>query len=470
MPSDAPPVYSRTGSPVSESASPDVLEAYQESPRYSKVFALHGRPTPASRSSHPLRTPHTFTLQSSKTPWITLKCISRAGSPTNTPKYEGRDQIAGSIKLDLTGPMYINVITISVRGRIITAGTEEGSYTFLDDTHILWSKAQGDPRHASSMRSIKLEGKMAPGEYSWDFSFPFPGTIATVVESRIPPVTKAHTTPQSFLEHGTSVTVQYELVLHVGRGALRPDRNIIAPIIYTPRIVPDPPSALRQLAYREASPLMEPIADPDGWLTLASVAVLVKRSPSQDPVEIKCKLSIAKPLCYARGTVIPCTLTLRCPDAVALDAIALPDAIKVALQRRVKYCQKGARQTLRKPITETLDVQDAVWWASMDDATYQGDDQSRTIQGEIHLHKNLQPSSDLPSFTVEYLVVFLPFCSPAFVCDNKKTPLATQLVTIGTFPPRGPRTREYSTRMNTDYSSSRRDPVVLARGFGVNYR
>jgi hypothetical protein len=37
---------------------------------------------------------------------------------------------------------------------------------------------------------------------------------------------------------------------------------------YIPRIKPDPPSTLRQIAYREGSPILGPDTDPDGWKTL----------------------------------------------------------------------------------------------------------------------------------------------------------------------------------------------------------
>ncbi|KAG5648706.1 hypothetical protein DXG03_000053 [Asterophora parasitica] len=246
MPPDAPPGYSRTTSPVFGSSPPDSIDVDvypRESPRYSAVFALHGRPTPANRSSRPLRTKHTFTLLTGNAPWVTLKCISRAGSATSTPKFEGRDDIAGSVELDLTASKHINAITVTVipasserlkkvtveiqvRGRIITGGTtNEGSQTFLNHTHTLWSKAHGDPRHASSTKNDKVERKVAPGVYTWDFSFPSPEMIDSIVDPD--PITKAYTTTQSFMEQSTPVTVHYELELRVGRGTLRADKTLV---------------------------------------------------------------------------------------------------------------------------------------------------------------------------------------------------------------------------------------------------
>lgn len=41
-------------------------------------------------------------------------------------------------------------------------------------------------------------------------------------------------------------------------------------ILYIPRIKPDPPSSLRQLAYHEGTPIPGPKVDPEGWKVLES--------------------------------------------------------------------------------------------------------------------------------------------------------------------------------------------------------
>ncbi|RDB20162.1 hypothetical protein Hypma_012959 [Hypsizygus marmoreus] len=436
---DPPPVYSRTSSPGG-SVTPDMLEEDPSPsvPRYSTVFALHGRPTPGSRSARPLETEHTFSLQSGKTAWATLKCVSRAGTSTNAPHYIGGDDISGSVNLDLTNALYINAISLSVRGRIITAVTEDGSFPFLDHSVTLWSKAHGDPRHASYTQNIKHEGKLTPGEYSWPFSVPFPTTVP------LPGDTTPHQIPQTFLEREALVTVQYDLILRIGRGALRPDKIITVPIVYIPKIVPEAPSPLRQLAYHEASPLLGPSADPEGWLTLPTV--VVHGSPSDGPAKTECKLSIASPLCYARGTVIPCSLTLRSQYPRALDDIAAPEAIIVKLTRRVKHSQLGLLQAVRKPKIQTKVVETAVWWPSSDIST---DPSERRMEGEIHLSRRLLSSSDFPPFVVDYFVEFLAFRSGAIPHDPPDAILVAQRVSIATIPARGPRMREFSTRNNT---------------------
>ncbi|KAG6861947.1 hypothetical protein C0995_009131 [Termitomyces sp. Mi166 len=445
---DAPPSYSEPSSPGSSTSQifepheEEALPPYSNAPRYSAVFALHGRPIQGCQTSHPLETEHSFALRNDGIPWVKLKCISRAASPSETPKFVGGDNIAGSILLYLASSTYISSITISVKGRIITSGAEEGSYIFLDKTHTVWSKAHGNPRHASSTQNIKHKGNLDPGEYSWSFSFPFPATFDYSNEPGSAGM-KSYRTPQSVSERHTPATVQYELFLHIGRGALRPDKNITVPILYTPKIIPDPPSLLRELSYRNAMPLVGPSEDPVGWTTLPAVTICPRLLDTQQSVKVECQLSLANPMCYARGSVIPCWLTLQSDSPAGLDALADSKAIKVALQRRVKYHPKGLRC---KPITQTTTIQSAVWWPSNVDQPSEGPN-IRIMEGELHLSKSLQSTSDFPPFSVKYIINWFDFQSPAIhPKDGVKITLLTQTITIGTFSASGPQIREYSAR------------------------
>lgn len=42
---------------------------------------------------------------------------------------------------------------------------------------------------------------------------------------------------------------------------------------YLPKIVPDPPSTMRQQAYEESSSIPGPDADPEGWKVLPTIKV-----------------------------------------------------------------------------------------------------------------------------------------------------------------------------------------------------
>ena len=176
---------------------------------------------------------------------------------------------------------------------------------------------------------------------------------------------------------------------------------------------------------------------------------------------MECTLSLAKPviiiffsssclkkgltnlsqLCYTRGTVIPCYLTLICLDVHALDLLSTPKSPVVRLTRRVRYTQGASSTTddvLNEPsspfgtlsgdpvapptksspsypsgipffkmgggkrgdmIEEIDEVESAVWWVPTNDATQEM--YLRKLEGEIHLAKDLQPTCRFLPFSVE---------------------------------------------------------------------
>jgi hypothetical protein len=63
--------------------------------------------------------------------------------------------------------------------------------------------------------------------------------------------------------------------------------RIKAAFAYIPHAKPEPASVLRQLAYREHSPLPGPPSDPEGWTTLAPVHSRGLLLPNH-PVDVQC--------------------------------------------------------------------------------------------------------------------------------------------------------------------------------------
>lgn len=57
--------------------------------------------------------------------------------------------------------------------------------------------------------------------------------------------------------------------------------------VYVPAIRPDPPSRLRQLAYRQNAPIPGPDMDPEGWYTLRPATVMGTVFGAR-PVKIEC--------------------------------------------------------------------------------------------------------------------------------------------------------------------------------------
>lgn len=202
--------------------------------------------------------------------------------------------------------------------------------------------------------------------------------------------------------------------------------------IYVPAIRPDPPSPLRLLAYQENSPLLGPRADPKGWYSLPSAKVYGKLFNNRI-VEVTCRvcipstpvlipqsslclfqLSLARPLSYTRGSVIPLSLVLTSKDYQALDLLSSPRVLTVILRRKVinNVNNLGESKTLWKGHIQTeisrepaQDIATAVWWQRPDDemniVQNTATPRTRELEGEILLSKSLKPTFHISHFGIE---------------------------------------------------------------------
>ncbi|KAJ3508135.1 hypothetical protein NLJ89_g5916 [Agrocybe chaxingu] len=246
--------------------------------------------------------------------------------------------------------------------------------------------------------------------------------------------------PQSFAEGSVTASVDYELAVHIVHSRFRPDSKIKTNISYVPTLMPPPASSKRQQAYQAAAVLPGPVADPDGWLTLPKVAVKgFFGEIDARHVEIDCKLHLAQPLSYTRGTVVPCYLTLTSQDSQALKALSKPKAPYLRLVRRICHMTlpgadgtsliqdpRGSIQGALPPATgdtgKGAEMKTAVheiavanWWLPPKDIPQQT--HIRHLEGEIHLSEDLQPSCACTIFSVEYFVELLPLRSSVFEVD-----------------------------------------------------
>jgi len=153
-------------------------------------------------------------------------------------------------------------------------------------------------------------------------------------------------------------------------------------------------------------------------------------------------LSLANPLSYTRGTVIPCRLTLESGDNHALDMFSAPSAPMVTLRRCVRYQNLATSSKRAADWVESFeDVSRAVWWpsASRSDAPY-----SRCLEGEIKLPKDLTSTSSIGLFNVSYSVVVSSFETAGFVPSSSQ-PILVEPVTIATTHARdSPRPQAYA--------------------------
>ncbi|KAK0480668.1 hypothetical protein IW261DRAFT_1473795 [Armillaria novae-zelandiae] len=418
-----------------------------ELPTYSTVF--HEPETPSrSAFEHHRDTVHQFHMPTSKgKPWAIVRLKSNARSHTDAPHYFAGNHVSGVFALHLAEPTQLRDITLTIRGQIITGEycNDVSAYTFLNELITIWSKNWGDPGGSPFSSSTKFSGRLS-GDYSWPFDLPFPtglshrvGNASTATLIRLPDI---------FREASCNGSVRYQLIFRVNRGKMQANSKLQVPVLYTPRVTPEPMSLLRQMAYENSLPLARPDSDPAGWRTLPPV-ISTGRLLDGSSGTLHCTLSLPLPLVYTRGSVAPFYLRMHSTDIRIFRALDLPKAINLILRRRITYLEPriGVKKRLQD-CTETsiIDVSKALWWSpdSPDDPL------RRIFEGELHIHKQLPAASDYELFSIEYTVELLPFRSPGFVPFNKES-LLSQVVEVATEFADGPIPKALTTAPKPEF-------------------
>ncbi|KDR78631.1 hypothetical protein GALMADRAFT_223891 [Galerina marginata CBS 339.88] len=430
------------------------------------------------------------------------------------PRFLGSVPMLGTVELDLESSQTIQQISITVRGKIVTGYLVDESYTFLDDKRILWHKSMGSPPSPSAALPSDTQAKAPQGKlsgsYQIPFSFPFPTLFnpklcaavspesasptalspkssdsfdidwpsphdecSPVASSSRSPITsfsprnswasasrrstsmdehafQMSPTPQSFMEGDIMATVQYELIVHIAHGFLRPDSRIKTSVAYLPCITSSQVSVKRKEASERSNIAPGPLSDPEGWFALPLCAISGELGGAGgQKVSIDCTLYLANPLSYARGTYIPCYLTFSGDDSDSLNILCAPSSPNVRLIRRLRHFSphggdevpdrnvnnrmeqnfdtasagvnpmygilpfaaggSGKGSSLKTVITE---AGKATWRVPSWDVPQ--DSNTRHFEGEIRLSSDLQPTCLCPIFQVEYFVEMLPLATPGF--------------------------------------------------------
>ena len=120
-------------------------------------------------------------------------------------------------------------------------------------------------------------------------------------------------------------------------------------------------------------------------------------------------------LMYTRGLSIPCSLTVACPDQQCVDLLTALTSPDVKLMRQVSYgpqpnAEGGSPSSSLKH--STTEVSAAVWSRSADQATANeySNMSKRTIDGEVHLPQDLQPSFEFGDFSLK-VSIFRSVCT-----------------------------------------------------------
>ncbi|KAJ6482483.1 hypothetical protein C8R45DRAFT_303002 [Mycena sanguinolenta] len=370
-------------------------------------------------------------------PTATLTLLGHPVLSRTTPTFIEGSNIAGSVKLNLRSSDPITSVVVFVRGDLIVSGDPDERLNFFRLRKYLWKPSMGDPRApGTSAGSENWEGKLK-GEYNWPFSIKL-SEVATSPDGE-----HQFHLPHTFAERSSRSSIEYYFELRINRGKLRTDDRIITSFGFFSMRYPNRSSQLRQLAYRSNVDVPGPYLDPEGWKALEPVQIQ-GRLFGKRPVNVRCTVFIAKPLCYTRGTSIPCAMTFETDDSQVADVFASIKASAIYLQRSVR-CTFGYSSTNVSPCGQAS-------WSP--DATHPRNATQRHLIGEIYLRKDLQPSAAIKSFFIDYAVAVFPPAAVGFKSASTG-PLITESVKIVTRFPQGPRPRP-----STPPKSASNDPLV----------
>ncbi|KAJ7461181.1 hypothetical protein FB451DRAFT_1269147 [Mycena latifolia] len=346
-------------------------------------------PAPPSYDPADQGTEHRYPLSDRhQKQWGVLTIVSAARSARSTPLYYEGDSVMGSFEMEADRSDSIRSVTVSVSGSIVTGPMVDDTAVFLSLSTCLWS------RKTSGLRI---------GRCVWPFSIPLPSEVTVASRGR----SSIFRLPETFMERHTRVSVVYEVSVVISRGMFRTDSTFKTRFRYVPCTSPDPPSTLRQLAYAENTTLRGPNDDPAGWQTPVTAMAHGHVFKTRQAV-IQCTFSLATPLSYTRGSVLPCWIMLESGDLQALDFFADPAALSVSLRRCVRYQATSLVTMQNADATQSVvDAASAVWWPqpAHDFTPY-----TRTLEGEIRLPSDLISSSQMGTaeFSISYTVDVFP--------------------------------------------------------------
>ncbi|KAJ7094264.1 hypothetical protein C8R44DRAFT_814125 [Mycena epipterygia] len=340
------------------------------------------------------RSEHKYSLETKGRHWLFIYVKSRSPSAASPAFYVEGDTVAGRVELDIDKSESVKSITIAIQGGTTAVGQEE--QVFLDLNQELWPAA-----------GEKSGGKLAKGAYSWPFTFTLPTKVSPVDAKGV-----VIAAPPSFSERASPAYIDYRIVATVKRGAFKVKQTLTTNFAYLPLIQPEPPSLMRQLAYKEGSELIGPEGDPTGWKILQPLKFKGKLFDAKE-VDVECTLAIATPLSFTIGSSIPLTLTLKSDDVHALDTLANTKATRLHLVRSIALGSDAMedRAERRSNTFFVTGVGQAFFWPSTEGAPEPG---TRTMRGELDVKKHLKPSFLFPRFSVRYTLELLPFAVTGF--------------------------------------------------------
>ncbi|TDL20417.1 hypothetical protein BD410DRAFT_790896 [Rickenella mellea] len=300
------------------------------------------------------------------------------------------------------------------------------SKTIFQHRETLWNISFGDPRApAPRQPGQPLEPQVLLGHYTWTFSFSIPRYCIPIGFQRAGE-SQTHKLPPSLSDGDGHIS--YAIGVKVKRNTtFQPIHRLTTPFDYTPRSEPGAFSSLRQVAYRENTPLLGPDIDPEGWNVFPSVEVSGYDHHKFGRLKCSCTFALATPLSYTRGSVIPVMLMMESEDEKIFGAGLLSKSF---------FPQVKFSRTLRGRPDEVL----ATW--SVANAQHVPSPCRRVLYGEIKVPRELRPSFDFGPVYIKYMVGTSMFASGAFIPDKEATLFQAEVEIVTDYAP-GPRPIRY---------------------------
>ncbi|KAG6891369.1 hypothetical protein C0992_008080 [Termitomyces sp. T32_za158] len=307
--------------------------------------------------------------------------------------------VNGSVKLALCDAQDIRSVVVSVLGQIVTRVNATRHITFLNITKTLWSRERDlnpyslwDP--VSRNRRQKLSG-----DHYWPFSISLPKKV--LLFNRRKHETGIFRLPESFNERDVRASVQYSIHLRLTRGKFKADDRLRITLVCPPAELSP---LLRQKSCDTLFLMRGPQEDPGAWYTHKGVVSGRFEGHHLNNVRYTVSnLSLAKPLMYARGSVIPFSLEIEADNEDLLNIFSAPEVPVLRLRRSVTYDDGIPARFQPFPKREAIEYSNlAVWWPSSESRS----PNTRRLSGELQLPPDMKATTTIADFRIKELAVY----------------------------------------------------------------
>ncbi|KAF9048576.1 hypothetical protein BJ165DRAFT_1032323 [Panaeolus papilionaceus] len=256
--------------------------------------------------------------------------------------------------------------------------------------------------------------------------------------------------PQTLTDFETGTNVTYEVILQLVWGPFHPDDELIMPLGFIPIIRPPTLPMMCQRAYLNDLPLDSPFEDPQSWHSLAPVEIMRGVDGNHLRKPVVCTLFLAKPLSYTRGSFIPLFISVDGGAKGIVDVLTSLPAFPVCLLQRSIIGAHLAGEELPSSAWKVVkDASNMAVWRSniLSDAGIRHGTgaHQRTLHGELHLPADLNPTTHIFNFQIEYAVALFPMHNTGSVSTGKRS-LVIQPINVATSYAAGPQPKSMVLR------------------------